>query len=130
MNYKKEITSLKRYQNIYVQLQKKILQRVKQLDKAAIKHIKKRWKEEFPGVEVDFLTGFEAGSLTNKWKPDAYFYRVSGLDFDCYYKDGKWYKYDDDVCSKVVLPFPATRLKKFLKEVGEELGICLKLSNY
>lgn len=117
--YKKEIVEIKTIQkklNKYKdKWQKEIDTRTKKLDKQMTLYIQKKWDKTFTGISVHFILDFH--------KPEVYFYSVNDLELygGEFYKMGR--RYSKLKAEKVDAPIPFEKLKDFIKQINEELGI-------
>jgi len=118
--YTKKIESIKKSQNQYMILKKKIVIDVNKIDKELNKHIAKRWKENFGDLEVDFITCLQAGCLSNKWFCEVCFYSVGNLE----YCNGAFYDFVENkaIYKKTQSSISVAKLKKFTKDMTEETG--------
>jgi len=124
MNVSKQVKVIQAFQSRYAKLQKDIQERIRKITKPVEVYLRKRFKEEFPGADFHFLPSFQCGCLTNKWQPQVFLYRVSGLSYS---PDGYWYDEMADKFEKHSPPVPTRRLLAFLKMLTEEVGIKVTL---
>ena len=126
--FEKDIQLVKDEQVTLVKCQKTIRALVAKLSKQVTAYIQNEWDKTFPGVGVYFLSGFEAGCMTDNWVADVYFYGIEDKEF---YRGGLYDVYSDDLgryeVRKVEPPVSITKIRSFLKRMSEETGAKCKM---
>lgn len=122
MNVTKTVAGIRKLQERYVATQDEIKERIKSLDKEVNRIVGERLAAEFPDADFYYLTSFHCSSLTDKWRPQVFLYRVNNLHYTgSYWCQG--FAADD----RVPPPVPTRRLLGFLKDLSEEVGVKVTL---
>ena len=109
------VAKTKTLQKRLVECQEGIKDNIKWLEETIRPYATKRLADVFPGVNFYITTGFIGGCNTADWKPVVYFNRVNS----CEHWQGKWYDWDGEVKA----PISVHKFRKFLKQLGSEVGV-------
>ena len=129
--YDREVNRIKNAQESLAKIQTDIDESIDTLDKVVVKYVKREWDETFPGINVHFLTSFICGSHTNNWTAEVWFYSINNLEpygnrfYEITYPDepDENGNYPDPKVEAVNPPIALKKLKNFLKEMSDVLGI-------